>query len=110
MVIQTQKKSFLNNFRPQKSKSYNALNKATLAFSYKIPTLKKDAFGLVDLIEVPSDSCKMGIALKFKYSNKSISSTGQTRIFNIDYWQNDTLVIREGALYFRYVKSKSSIH
>lgn len=110
MVIQTQKKSFLDHFRPQKSNSLNALNKATLEFSYKIPTIKKDALGLVDLIQVPYDSCKMGIALKFRYSKTSISSTGQTRIFNIDYWQNDTLVIREGSIYFRYVKIKSSIH
>ncbi len=110
MVIETHKKSFWDNFRPSKSRSSNAINKATLKFSYKIPTLKKDAFGLVDLVSVPNDSCKLGIAFKFRYSNNSISSTGQTRIFNIDYWQNDTLVIREGAIYFRYIKRKSYLH
>lgn len=110
MVIQSQKKSFLDNFRPKNCRSWKAINKSTLKFSYKIPTIKKDAFGWVDLIEVPVDSCKMGIALKFRYSDNSISSTGQTRIFNIDYWQNDTLVIREGAIYFRYIKRKSYLH
>ncbi len=107
MIITSLKPSFGDSFCQHTSRSRRSINKTKLRFSYKIPTIKKDAFGLVDLISVPLDSSKYGIAFKFRYSNKSISSSSQTRIFNIENLE-DTLVIREGALYFRYIKIHSN--
>jgi hypothetical protein len=104
MVIAMLNKSLSDSFCNHTQKSKIALNKINLSFAYKIPTIKKDAFGLAELIPVPFDSSSFGVALKFRYSNKSISSTLQTRIFNLHKFENDTLVIREGALYFRYIR------
>ena len=104
MIIAQLSKSISDSFCQKTQKSENAINKTQLIFNYKIPTIKKDAIGLVELISVPFDSSSFGVALKFKYSNKSISSTSQTRIFNLHKFQNDTLVIREGALFFRYIR------
>jgi len=104
MIIAQLSKSISDSFCQKTQNSEKALNKINLRFAYKIPTIKKDALGLVELIPVSFDSSSFGVALKFKYSNKSTSSTSQTRIFNIHKFQNDTLVIREGALFFRYIK------
>lgn len=104
MIIAQLNKSISDSFCQKTQKAENAINKTNLIFNYKIPMIKKDAFGLVELIPVSFDSSSFGVALKFKYSNKSISSTSQTRIFNLHKFQNDTLVIREGALFFRYIK------
>ena len=104
MVIATLNKSLTDSFCNHTPKTKIALNKVNLSFAYKIPTIKKDALGLAELIPVPFDSSSFGVALKFRYSNKSISSTSQTRIFNLHQFNQDTMVIREGALYFRYIR------
>ena len=106
MVIKPMTNLFSDSFCNHTSKSKQAFNHSKLRFVYKIPTIKKDALGLLELIEVPADSSIYGIALKFRYSNKSISSTSQTRIFNLHLSVNDTLIIREGAVYFKYIRKK----
>ena len=73
---------------------------AVCNFAYDIESMKKHMKGTFTLNYVPRDSSPVQQAFFFSYPN-----IPKPRIFNVAYISDDSLVIREGTLFFRYTRS-----